>query len=136
MDERFNWPDISRRTLGRHWSKRSDKEKKEFIDLYGKLLERTYLSKVGDYSGEKVIYLREVIDGNYSLVCINIIDKTGAEIPVKYKLKKKGDDRLVYDISIEGVSLVNNYRSQFNSIIMRSSFEKLIEQLKIKVAEE
>lgn len=133
VDERFNWKEMSRRTLARHWSKRTEEEKKEFTDLFGKLLERTYLERVEGYSGEKVLYIDEVIDGKYGIASVKIVTKKDTEISVLYKVKKKGEDWLVYDISIERVSLINNYRKQFNSIIVRSSYKDLVDKLKEKV---
>jgi len=133
VDERFDWKEMSKRTLARHWKKRTQQEKEEFIDLFGRLLERTYLDKVEGYSGEKVLYVGERVEGNYGIVVVKIITKKDTEILVKYKLKKKGGKWLVYDISIEGVSLVNNYRKQFNSIMTRSSYEDLIKKLRTKV---
>ena len=135
VDERFNWEEMSRRTLARHWTKRTDEEKREFIDLFGKLLERTYMDQVEGYSGEKVIYEGERVDGDYGLVKVRILMETQDELPVLYRIKNKGDEWLVYDISIEGVSLIKNYRTQFNSIIARSSYKKLVERLKDKVAQ-
>jgi len=136
VDERFNWEEMSRRTLARHWRKRSETEKKEFIDLFGKLLERTYLDKVEGYSGEKVYYENEMIDGKYGIVQVKIVTKKETEIAVMYRVKKKKDEWYVYDISVEGVSLINNYRTQFNSILVRSSFKKLMDKLNAKVGEE
>ena len=133
VDERFDWKEMSKRSLARHWKKRTQREKEEFIDLFGKLLERTYLDKVEGYSGEKVLYVGERVDGNYGIVVVKIVTRKDTEILVKYKLKKKGSEWLVYDISIEGVSLVNNYRKQFNSIMTRSSYEDLIKKLRRKV---
>lgn len=133
VDERFDWREMSKRTLARHWKKRSDREKEEFVDLFGKLLERTYLDKVEGYSGEKVLYVSEKVEGKYGIVIVRIVTKKDTEILVKYKLKNKGSKWLVYDISIEGVSLVNNYRKQFNSIMTRSSYGDLVEKLRTKV---
>lgn len=136
VDERFDWEEMSKRTLARNWKDRTEDEKKEFIDLFGRLLERTYLDKVEGYSGEKVLYVDEKIQGNYAIVSVRIVTKQETEIQVDYRLQKKGKEWLVYDISIEGVSLVNNYRKQFGSIMTRSSFKDLIEKLKSKVEEE
>jgi phospholipid transport system substrate-binding protein len=133
VSEQFNRREMSRRTLARHWRKRTEEEKKEFIDLYGKLLEQTYLDRVEGYSGEKVFYKGEEVDGKYGVVKVKILTEQGTEIAVEYRLKKAGDDWLVYDVSIEGVSLVNNYRNQFNSIIVRSSYKDFIKKLKAKV---
>lgn len=136
VDEQFNWEEMSRRTLARHWRKRTDEEKKEFIDLYGKLLERTYLDKVDGYSGEKVLYEGERIDGKYAVIKVKVLTKQETAILTEYRLKRKGDDWLVYDISVEGVSLIHNYRTQFNSIIIRSSYKDLIKKLNTKVAKQ
>ena len=133
VDERFDWREMSKRTLARHWKKRSDREKENFVDLFGKLLERTYLDKVEGYSGEKVLYVGEKVDGKYGIVLVKIVTEKDTEILVKYKLKNKDSEWLVYDISIQGVSLVNNYRKQFKSIMTRSSYEDLVKKLKKKV---
>jgi len=135
VDERFDWEAMTQRSLARHWQKRTDAEKKEFIVLFGKLLERTYLDKVGSYSGEKVVYVDETIDGRYATVTAKILTHSQAEVTVRYRLKELNGDWGVYDISIEGVSLVNNYRKQFNSIIVRSSYDDLVKKLRAKVAE-
>ena len=135
MDEVFDWEEMAKRTLGRHWRRRSEPEKEEFIYLFGKLLERTYLDKVEGYSGEKVIYIGDRVEGNYALVKVKILTKQDTEIRVLYRMKKKAGKWMVYDISIEGVSLINNYRTQFNNILVRSSFKRLIEKLKAKVGE-
>ena len=127
---------MSKRTLARHWKERSDREKEEFIDLFGMLMERTYLDRVEGYSGEKVLYVGERVDGKYGIVVVKIVTKKDTEILVKYKLKNKGGEWLAYDISIQGVSLVNNYRKQFSSIMTRSSYEDLVKKLKAKVEKE
>ena len=134
VDERFDWREMSRRTLARHWKERSDKEKRLFVDLFGKLLERTYMDRVGGYSGEKVLYEGEKVDGKYGIVKVKIITKKETEIPVKYRVKKKKGEWFIYDISVQGVSLINNYRKQFNSIIIKSSFNDLIKKLEAKVS--
>jgi len=133
VDERFDWGEMSRRTLSTHWAKRTDAERKEFINLFGELLERTYMGKVDDYSGEKVRFENEIIDGDYGIVKAKILTRKETEIPVIYRLKKKSGDWYVYDISIEGVSFINNYRTQFNSIIVKSSYQDLVKRLKAKV---
>ena len=133
VSDQFNRREMSRRTLAQHWRKRTEEEKKEFTELYGKLLEQTYLDRVEGYSGEKVLYEGAEVDGKYAVVKAKILTVQGTKIAVEYRLKKTNDDWLVYDVSIEGVSLVNNYRNQFNSIIMRSSYRDFIKKLKAKV---
>jgi len=133
IDERFNWEEMTRRSLARYWDPRTAEEKKEFVRLYSDLLERTYMDKIEGYSGEKVIYGGESTDNDYAVVKVKIVTKKNTDIRVEYRLKKEGNKWLVYDISIEGVSLVNNYRTQFNSIISQSSYENLIKRLRDKV---
>ena len=133
VDERFDWEEMSRRTLALHWRNRTDAEKKEFARLFSDLLEQTYLEKVEGYSGEKVLYEGEEVDGKYGVVSVKIVTRKDTEIPVKYRVKNRGDGWRVYDISITGVSLINNYRKQFDSIITRSSYEELVQKLKAKV---
>jgi len=132
IDERFDWEELARRSLAQHWAQRTPDEKKEFIQLYRELLERTYLNKVQDYSGETVRYEGESIESDYAMVKVRILTSKNTEIPVDYRVMKKGNNWLVYDISIEGVSLVNNYRSQFNSILQKSTYQELVKKLKDK----
>jgi len=133
VDERFDWEEMARRSLARHWAQRTDDEKREFVSLFSDLLERTYLSKVEGYSGEKVLYEGDAVDGNYGVVKVKIVTSANTEISVEYRVMRKKDSWFVYDISIEGVSLVNNYRTQFNSIILKSSYQNLVKRLKDKL---
>ena len=133
IDERFDWEEMARRSLARYWDQRTDGEKKEFVRLYSDLLERTYLDKVEGYSGEKVIYEGESVDNGYAVVRVKIVTKKNTDIRVHYRLKRVENKWLVYDVSIEGVSLVNNYRTQFNSIILKSSYENLVKRLRERV---
>lgn len=135
IDERFDWEEMVRRSLATHWAKRTPEEKKEFLRLFSDLLERAYMSKIEEYSGEKVRYEGETIDGEYAAVKVNIATKKNKDIPVEYRLKKDRNDWFVYDVSVEGVSLVNNYRTQFNSIILESSYENLVKKIKEKLAQ-
>ena len=133
IDERFNWEEMARRSLARYWDQRTDGEKKEFVRLYSDLLERTYLDKVEGYSGEKVTYEGESVDNRYAVVRVKIVTKKNTDVRVHYRLKRVENKWLVYDLSIEGVSLVNNYRTQFNSIILKSSYENLVKRLRERV---
>ena len=135
VDERFDWGEISKRCLGKHWKELSEEEQDEFIILFSKLLERAYLEKVENFSGEKVSYEKEVIDGAYGSVESKIMTGRGTPVHVKYHLIRKKNDWLVYDVSIGGVSLVNTYRNQFSNILRNSSYKKLAEKMKDKVAE-
>jgi len=133
VDERFDWKEMARRSLAIDWAKRTAEERKEFVRLFADLVERTYMKKVEDYSGEKVLYEGESKEGDYATVRIKIVTKRGEDIPVEYRLKKEREDWFIYDVSIEGVSLVNNYRIQFHSIISQSNYENLVKRLREKV---
>jgi phospholipid transport system substrate-binding protein len=132
VDEVIDWEEMSRRSLGIHWQKRTDEEKREFVRLFSQLIEKTYRDKVEDYAGEKVNYMGEKLDGDYAEVESRILTSKNTEIPVNYKMTRKQGKWWVYDIVIEGVSFVNNYRTQFNSILASSSYPGLVKQLKAK----
>ena len=132
VDERFDWEEMARRSLATHWANRTPEERKEFVSLFADLLERTYMKQVEDYSGEKVLYEGETKDVDYATVRVKIVTKKNKDIAVEYRLKKEGNHWSVYDVSIAGVSLVNNYRIQFNSIILQSSYENLVKRLREK----
>jgi phospholipid transport system substrate-binding protein len=132
VDDVIDWEEMSRRSLGIHWQKRTDEEKREFVRLFSQLIEKTYRDKVEDYSGERVNYVGERIDGDYAEVESRIVTSKNTEIPVNYKMSRKQGKWWVYDIVIEGVSFVNNYRTQFNSILASSSYPGLVKQLKAK----
>ena len=131
----FDFTETAKRSLGRHWQSRTPAERKEFVELFANLLERSYLSKIELYTGEKIGYLGDTIEGDQVTVRTRIVTKHGTEIPVDYKMYKQGDRWLVYDVIIEGVSLIANYRTQFNKIIQTSSYQELVKKMKIKQAE-
>ncbi|MCL5236400.1 MAG: ABC transporter substrate-binding protein [Nitrospirae bacterium] len=132
VDERFDFEEMAKRSLGLYWKKRTPEERKEFSSLYSDLLERAYIRKIEAYTGEKVVYTGENVDDGYSTVRTRIITKKNIDIPIDYKLHRKDGKWEVYDVIIEGVSLVNNYRTQFYSIISSGSFEELMRKLKRK----
>ena len=134
VNERFDWREMARRSLADHWKSLSEEEKKEFVPLFTDLLENTYMNRIENYSGDKVDYDDEKVKGEYSLVKVTIFTDKQVAIPVAYKMKKKGPEWMIYDVSIEGVSLVNNYRQQFDSVILSSSYQGLLEKLKEKAA--
>jgi len=128
----FDFEEMSKRALGRHWRKRTPEERKEFVDLFSFILQDSYIGKIDNYSDEKIVYLGEKKEEDYALVKTKIITKTGTEIPVNYRLHSKDGQWWVYDVVIEGVSLVNNYRNQFNSILVRSSYDELLKKMRQK----
>jgi phospholipid transport system substrate-binding protein len=131
----FDFTETAKRSLGRHWQTRTPAERKEFVDLFANLLERSYLSKIELYSGERIAYLGDTVEADQATVRTRIVTKHGTEIPVDYKMYRQGDRWLVYDVIIEGVSLIANYRTQFNKIIQTSSYEELVRKMKTKQAE-
>jgi phospholipid transport system substrate-binding protein len=132
LEGRFDWEELSQRSLARHWAERTPQEKKEFVPLFRDLLERTYLEKVDGYSGETVRYEGETLDGEHATVKVKIQTKSKREIPVEYRMLKKANTWWVYDITIEGVSLVNNYRQQFSSMLQKSTFQEVLKKLREK----
>ena len=98
VDERFDWEEMARRSLATHWAKRTPEERKEFVPLFADLLERTYMKKVEDYSGEKVTYEGETKDGDYAAVKVKIVTKKNQDIPVEYRLKKEENNWMIYDV--------------------------------------
>lgn len=128
---RFDYPEMSRRSLGAPWNQLSDKDKEEFVDLFRTLLTNTYADRVETYSGDGVQYLNERTEKEYAEVRTKVLSgKT--EIPMDYRLLNKNNDWRVYDVVVDGVSLVNNYRGQFTKILHTSSYPGLVEQLRKK----
>ena len=128
---RFDYSEMSRRSLGAQWNQLSEKEKQEFVDLFRTLLTNTYADRVETYSGEGVQYLNERTEKEYAEVRTKVLSgKT--EIPMDYRLMNKSNDWHVYDVVVDGVSLVNNYRGQFSKILHTSSYSDLVDQLRKK----
>lgn len=129
----FDLEGIAQITLGRNWRRFNQAEKNEFTEVFGRFLGNTYVEKIqSGFSGQKVEYLeQEKITDTKALVKTKII-KDSREIPVDYRMNKVGADWKVYDVIIEGVSLVKNYRTQFNSILMKETPKELIETIKKK----
>jgi phospholipid transport system substrate-binding protein len=134
-NDTFDFGETAKRALARHWLARNNKEREEFIVLFGDLMERSYISKIELYGGEKILYTGESLDGDVATVRTKIITKGGTEVPVDYRLLRRGDRWLIYDVSVEGVSLISNYRTQFNKIIQTSSYQELVKKMKTKQEE-
>ena len=133
--EIFDFRGLSQRSLARHWPARTAAEREEFIRLFADLLERSYVGKIETYSGgERIQFTGESADGEHATVRTRIVAK-GTEIPVDYRMHRVGERWMVYDVALEGVSLVANYRAQFNKIIQTSSFKDLVDKLRAKEAE-
>src|SRR5262249_59661502 len=134
-DEIFDWQETGKRALARHWQARSPKEREEFSALFADLIERSYIGKIEQYSGERIVYSGDTVDGDQATVQTKLITKANTEIPIDYRMQKEGDRWRAYDVVIEGVSLVSNYRTQFNKIIQQSGYGELLNKLKIKQEE-
>ena len=134
-NEIFDFGEIARRSLGRYWQPLSETQRGEFVGLFADLLERSYISKIELYGGEKIIYSGERVDGDLATVSTKIITKNGTEVPVDYRLFRHGDRWMIYDVNIEGISLVSNYRTQFNKIIQTSGYNTLVDRMKTKQSE-
>jgi phospholipid transport system substrate-binding protein len=130
--QRFDFTEMAKRSLGSEWRRRSPEEQKAFVKLFTDLLERAYLDQIESYSGEKIQYLKEREDANQAEVATKIIDNKGQEYSVNYRLHNVNGDWKVYDVVIEDISLVNNYRSQFNRVLANSPYEELINTMKQK----
>jgi phospholipid transport system substrate-binding protein len=131
VSARFDYAEMSRRALGAPWNQLTDQQKQEFVDLFRTLLTNSYADKVETYSGEGVQYLNERTEKEYAEVRTKVLSgKT--EIPLDYRLVNKADDWRVYDVVVDGVSLVNNYRGQFTKILRASSYSDLVDQLRKK----
>ena len=126
----FDFEETARRALGRHWQARTPEERREFVGLFTDLLERTYISRIETYSGERVVYAGDTVEGKEATVRTRLVTRDGKEVPIDYRMRLAGERWLVYDVVIEGVSLVANYRSQFNRIIQTSSYQELLSRLR------
>ena len=131
VGERFDYEEMSRRSLGASWANQSDKEKQEFVSLFQTLLVNTYADKIESYTGDGVQFLNERNEKEYAEVRTKVL--TGkTEIPLDYRLLNKGSGWRVYDVVVDGVSLVNNYRGQFSKILRNGSYADLVDQLRKK----
>ena len=129
----FDSQEMAKRTLGKHWNQRTPAERKQFVDLFATLLENSYAGKIESYNNEKIVYTKETLDGDYAEVKSKVITPKQDEYTLDYKLmKKENGSWMVYDVIIEGVSLVSNYRTQFNKIISTNGYAELVKKLQAK----
>jgi len=131
----IDFAEMSKRSLARHWRKRTPEERKEFVSLFSDLLENSYMDKIEANRDARVLFVGERRAGKKVEVKTKVLTRKGLEVPINYRLKKKNGRWVVYDIVIEGVSLVSNYRTQFDKIIRKSSFEALVKDLRAKARE-
>jgi phospholipid transport system substrate-binding protein len=132
----FDYTEMSRRSMGTHWKELTPVQQKEFADLFASLLEKTYGGKIESYNNEKILYGKELVEGDYAEVDSRVITSKGDEYTLGYRLLKKGGRWMVYDVNIEGVSLVSNYRTQFNKIFNEQGYKELVSKLRAKSEEQ
>ena len=126
--QRFDYAEMSKRALAVHWTPSTKEQRDEFVDLFKGFLSDRYASKIEGYAGEQVDYLGERLDGQYAEVRTKL-RSSKVEIPMDYRLINKGGRWYAYDIIVDGISLVKNYRSQFDKIIRSGSYEELVRRL-------
>jgi phospholipid transport system substrate-binding protein len=132
--EMFDFDEMSQRILGQHWKERSPQEQDEFVRLFTELLERAYLTSIGTYRLASITFQAESINGSYAQVQSRMASGKGEGVAVAYRLFESDGRWAVYDVAVDGISLVSSYRSQFNSMLRRSSFAQLLEHLKSRTA--
>ena len=135
IGNRFDFEEMSKRSLGANWRRVSRDDQQRFVQLFTDFLEKSYADQIESYDGEKIAYGREQLAQDQAEVDSKIITKKGREVTVNYKLRSAGGDWKVYDVVIENVSLVNNYRSQFNRILAKATFNELLKKLEAKSPE-
>jgi len=129
---RFDFTEMAKRALGPHWGRRSSEEQREFVKIFAELLGKSYAERIESSTNQNILYTREIADKDYAQVDTKIVSETYPEFSINYKLHSVDKEWKVYDIVIEDISLVNNYRSQFDRVIARSSFEELVRMMKEK----
>jgi len=130
----FDFNEMAMRSLGPHWRRINAQQRKEFVSTFTMLLEKTYADQIDLYNGQQVIYTGETVDGDHAQVDSRIMDKDGQAYSVTYRLHKVDGNWKIYDVIAENISLVNNYRSQFNRVIAKSSFDELLKTMKEKAS--
>jgi phospholipid transport system substrate-binding protein len=126
---------MAKRSLGQYWAQRTPAERGEFVRLFTELVQRSYISKVDQHGAHKMTVQGERIDGDYAVVRTTLPLSSGNQLPIDYSMRSTDDRWQVYDLSIDGISLVANYRAQFNKIIRTSSYEALVAKFKSHQAE-
>lgn len=129
----FDFEAMAKSCLGPRWHDRTPEERRRFVALFRQLLEKSYLGKIELYHGETIRYGKESVDEPYAEVRMVVVTRKGQEIPLNYRMRKEGGRYRIYDVVIEGISLVNNYRAQFNSILGTTSFQGLLDKMRAVV---
>lgn len=126
----FDVTETAKRALGPHWLQRTPAEREEFVKIFANLLEQTYIARIDEFGGEKLTYVSEQIDGDRAIVKARITTKNGTAVPVESRLLQRDNRWLIYDILVENLSLISNYRSQFDRVIRTTSYDELVKRVK------
>jgi phospholipid transport system substrate-binding protein len=126
----FDFDEIARRVLSRHWSARTPEEQAEFIRLFTDLLERAYVGRIETYAGERILYVGESLDGQFATVRSKVIPRRRTETPIDYRLRLRDGRWKVYDVLIDNVSFVSTYRSEFGRLLQRESYAAVVDRLR------
>jgi phospholipid transport system substrate-binding protein len=126
----FDFDEMARRTLTRHWNARTPDERAEFVRLFTDLLEGSYVGRIEQFSGERILYLSERVDGHYATVRSRIVTRRPSEIAVDYRLQLRDGRWRAYDVLLDGVSFVSTFRSEFERIIQQSTYAGLVDRLR------
>jgi phospholipid transport system substrate-binding protein len=134
----FDWQEMARRALAVHWRERTPQQQQEFVGLFRDLVERTYMNRLETATQEKqdIQYVGEQMEGSRAVVKTNVVTRRNQQVPIEYRLQKTDGRWRIYDVLVEGISLVNNYRSQFNQIISSSSYDALVQKMKARQGDE
>jgi phospholipid transport system substrate-binding protein len=132
---RFDFQEMAKRSLGAQWRRRTPDEQRQFVILFRDLLEKAYLGRIESYGNERFVYINEKIDEPYAEVASAIGTNTNEEFSIRYRLLRAGEQWKIYDVIVEDISLVNNYRAQFNRILSQSPYEELIRRMKSKLSD-
>jgi phospholipid transport system substrate-binding protein len=137
-EQAFDWKEMAQRALARHWRERTPEQQQEFVQLFRDLVEQTYMQRIESAIQEKqdIQYLGEQVDGSRAVVKTSVVTKNNQQVPIDYRLRKTDGGWKIYDVLAENISLVNNYRTQFNSIISSSSYNALVEKMKARQGNE
>jgi phospholipid transport system substrate-binding protein len=126
----FDFGEMAKRALGQHWTARTPAERTQFVGLFTELMQHSYIAKVDQHGGAKMVYRGETVDGDHAAVRTTIPFSSGSEMPLEYRMHNSDARWQVYDVRIDGISLVSNYRAQFNKVIRLESYETLVAKLK------
>ena len=129
----FDWAEMARRTLGRHWERRTEAERAEFSALFRELVERAFMARIERYRGEKIVFTGESVEGDQATVRMRVL-APGGDVAIDYRLAAQGDRWLIYDVVIDDLSVTSSYRSQFDGFLTKSSYEDLVRKMRERVS--